>query len=283
MGDGQGDGNDGGNDGQSYLQQQWADDDAVYSTAGWGGAVYNSTAAGVVDPGKSLWLQRLTIGYLAGAVLLLYPATALARRGRKRRKRGAAERRRRAAAAEAAKAAAAKAGSGGFRKTTPTKALLHPRALAQAAGRGTPDTTLLNASAESDGAEEDLPAHYESPTLPPHGRLIDLDDSFDNFCGSGGQVDAAKAPALHGHAPDGPAVTIEMGILGQDLNESAHARALGSTGEGGGASAYVPVALPVRGHPCTVHVHMCMLCCLLRSINNTYMYVHDACFGCSTF
>ena len=135
--------------GLNYWQQQWADDDAVYNSAGWGNNAPGASAAH--DPGP--WLQWTVIGYLIMVVVLLYPVTIAVRRGRKRRKRRAAASRKKAGRPEAVKA-------------TPTKALL--------LGGGTPDTSPTDS--------EERPA-YESPALPRRSdqdtdsRLIEPDDS----------------------------------------------------------------------------------------------------------
>ena len=214
----------------NYLQQQWADDDAVYNAAGWGNNAPGASAAH--DPGP--WLQRTVIGYLILVVGLLYPVTIAVRRGRKHRKRRAA------ASRKAGRPEASKAKD----TCTPTKARLLP-----GGGGGTPDTSLLNTSLES---EERRPA-YESPTIPRRrdqdaadSRLIDLDDSFDN--------DDDDDANHHG------AVTIEMGILGQELEEAGHMDAIARSSASGAddGSAYVSVALPVSHFPLS---YPCTCCC----------------------
>ena len=139
-----------GGGGGNYWQQQWADDDAVYNSAGWGNNAPGASAAH--DPGR--WLQWTVIGYLILVVGLLYPVTIAVRKGRKYRKRRAAASRKKAGRPEAVKA-------------TPTKALL--------LGGGTPDTSPADS--------EERPA-YESPALPRRSdqdadsRLMMDDSSF---------------------------------------------------------------------------------------------------------
>ena len=233
----------------NYLQQQWADDDAVYNAAGWGNHAPGASAAH--DPGP--WLQRTVIAYLLLVVGLLYPVTIAVRRGRKHRKRRAA--------------ASRKAGRPEVWKDTctPTKARLLPGASASGGG-GTPDTSLLNTSLESE--EERRPA-YESPTIPRRrdqdadSRLIDLDDSFDN------DDDDNDDANHHG------AVTIEMGILGQELEEAGHMDAIARSSSGNDdGSAYVSVALPVSHFPVS-HPHTC--CCCDTLIIYFVQHVHDMC------
>ena len=221
----------------NYLQQQWADDDAVYNAAGWGNNAPGASAAH--DPGP--WLQRTVIGYLILVVGLLYPVTIAVRRGRKHRKRRAA------ASRKAGRPEASKAKD----TCTPTKARLLP-----GGGGGTPDTSLLNTSLES---EERRPA-YESPTIPRRrdqdadSRLINLDDSFDN--------DDDDDANHHG------AVTIEMGILGQELEEAGHMDAIARSSSGADdGSAYVSVALPVS------HSYTC--CDILIIFCTACMYMYD--------
>jgi len=196
--------------GNSYLQQQWANDDAVYNAAGWGS---NAPGAGAAhSPGS--WLQWTVIGYIILVVVLLYPVTIAVRRGRKRRKRRAAASRKKVV------------------KAAPTKTLFNG---------GTPDTSPTES--------EERPA-YESPALPHRpgtpiqdtdSRLIDLDDAFDDD-------DANR----HG------AVAIEMGIVGQELEEKGHMDAIAHSSASGAddASAYVSVALPVVSHfvTCTAYI-----------------------------